>query len=213
MVINSVLIIEDLKPAMQWLVQSVQLAYTEASVSQAIDLDSAFVQVKKQTFDLVLADIGLPDGSGLDVVEYLTQHKPQTLVVITTIFDDDQHVFSALRKGAKGYILKDQDKDQLAQMLVNIESGNLPISPAIANKLLNFFNPQIPNTDLTKREKEVLVLIAKGYKVPNVAELLGIKSSTCYGYVKDIYLKLDINSRAQATLAASKMGLIDYNIE
>ncbi|HHL31592.1 MAG TPA: response regulator transcription factor [Oceanospirillales bacterium] len=210
---NSVLIIEDLQPAMQWLLQSVQLAYTEASVSQAIDLESAFAQVKKQTFDLVLADIGLPDGSGLDVVEYLTQHSPQTLVVITTIFDDDQHVFSALRKGAKGYILKDQDKDQLAQMLVNIENGNLPISAAIANKLLNFFNPQIPNTDLTKREKEVLVLIAKGYKVPNVAELLGIKSSTCYGYVKDIYLKLDINSRAQATLAASKMGLIDYNIE
>ena len=217
MAIKNVLIIEDLKPAMQWLSQSVALAYTDVNISKATNLEQAFVQVKNQSFDLALVDIGLPDGNGLDIVDYLTQHNKhnsqQTLIVITTIFDDDQHVFSALRKGAKGYILKDKDKDQLAQMLVNIELGQYPISAAIANKLLNFFNPQEPKNNLTTREKDVLMLIAKGLKVPKVAELLGIKSSTCYGYVKEIYLKLDINSRAQATLAASKMGLIDYNIE
>lgn len=217
MTINNVLIIEDLAPAMQWLMQSVQLAFDDVCISTAVDLAQAFEHVKNTTFDLVLVDIGLPDGTGLDVIDYITTHvnckRLQTTMVVTTIFDDDHHVFSALRKGAKGYILKDQDKDKLAQMLAEIEQGNLPISAAIANKLLHFFNPQMPDNSLTNREKEVLTLIAKGFKVPKVAGLLGIKNSTCYGYVKEIYMKLDINSRAQATLAASKMGLIDYSTE
>ena len=213
MAITKVLIIEDIKPVMDWLTQSVQLAFSDSEISHAINLESALKSVKENDYDLALVDIGLPDGSGLDVVDYLSQNKPNTLVVMSTIFDDDQHVFNALRKGAKGYILKDQDKDHLAQMLINIEHGQQPISAAIANKLLNFFNPQPPKNHLTNREKDVLSLIAKGFKVPKVADLLGIKSSTCYGYVKEIYIKLDINSRAQATMAASKMGLIDHNID
>ncbi len=212
MTINKVLIIEDLPPVMDWLSQSVELVYSNAEIAKAINLASAFEQVKNNDFDLALVDIGLPDGSGLDIVDYLTNNNKPTLIVMTTIFDDDQHVFSALRKGAKGYILKDQDKDQLAQMLQNIENGQQPISPAIANKLLNFFNPQRPKNNLTNREKDVLTLIAKGFKVPEASDMLGIKSSTCYGYVKEIYLKLDINSRAEATLEATKMGLIDHNL-
>ena len=212
MAMNNILIIEDLAPVMQWLEQSVNLAYVDSNITKALDLKSAMNEVKSQSFDLALVDIGLPDGSGLEVVDYLTQNKMPTMIVMTTIFDDDQHVFSALRKGARGYILKDQDKERLAQMLIDIENGQLPISPAIANKLLNFFNPQQPKNNLTNREKEVLTLIAKGIKVPQVADLLEIKKSTCYGYVKDIYLKLDINSRAEATMEASKMGLIDRNI-
>ena len=212
MSIENILIIEDLKPVRQWLLQSAQLAYANATIETASDLASALALVKTQTFDLALVDIGLPDGSGLDVVDYLTQNKKPTIMVITTIFDDDQHVFSALRKGARGYILKDKDKQQLAQMLIDIENGKLPISAAIANKLLSFFNPKMPEKDLTNREKDVLTLIAKGIKVPQAADMLGIKSSTCYGYVKDIYQKLDINSRAEATIEASKMGLIDHGL-
>ncbi len=213
MIINKVLIVEDLKPAMKWLNQSVQLAFDNAEITLAENLQQAFTKVKTKNFDLALIDIGLPDGSGLDIVDYLTAHNKETLVVMTTIFDDDQHVFSALRKGAKGYILKDKDKEMLAQMLINIKQGHLPISAAIANKLLNFFNPQPPKNSLTNRESEVLIMISKGYNVPKVAELLGIKSSTCYGYVKEIYLKLGINSRAEAAIAAGKIGLIDFSIE
>ncbi len=212
MAMNNILIIEDLAPVMNWLEQSVNIAYDGANITKAINLKSALQAVKTNAYDLALVDIGLPDGSGLDVVDYLTQNKKSTMIVMTTIFDDDQHVFSALRKGARGYILKDKDKDQLAQMLINIENGQLPISPTIANKLLNFFNPQQPKSNLTNREKEVLTLIAKGIKVPEVADLLEIKKSTCYGYVKDIYQKLDINSRSEATMEASKMGLIDRNL-
>lgn len=213
MTIKNILIIEDLAPAMKWINQSVQLAYSDATIAKATTLQQALNQVKSHYFDLALVDIGLPDGSGLDVVDYLTQNNKATLIVMSTIFDDDQHVFNALRKGAKGYILKDKDQDHLAQMLINIEQGQLPISAPIANKLLNFFNPQPPKNNLTHRECDVLKLISKGYKVPETADLLGIKSSTCYGYVKEIYTKLGINSRAEATIAAGKMGLIDFNME
>ena len=213
MQINNVLIIEDLVLAMEWLENAIVIAFPDVKIFKAVNLSEALLLVKTKVFDLALVDIGLPDGSGLDVVDYLTQNNLPTHVVVTTIFDDDEHVFSALRKGAKGYVLKDQDKDKLADMFLNIKNGQYPISAAIANKLLNFFNPKKPKHNLTEREKDVLILIAKGYKVPQVAESLGIKSSTCYGYVKDIYLKLDINSRAEASMAAGKLGLIDYTIE
>lgn len=198
---------------MKWLIHSVELVYPDADIFTSATLKDALNEIIHQDFDMALVDIGLPDGSGLDIVDYLTTHGKQTLIVMSTIFDDDQHVFSALRKGAKGYILKDQDKSQLAQMLINISNGQLPISPQIANKLLGFFNPQPVENNLTKREKEVLTLLAKGINVPKVAEMLEIKSSTCYGYVKDIYQKLNINSRAEATLQATKMGLVDYDTE
>lgn len=212
MAITNILIIEDLPHVMQWLEQSAQLAYNQANITKAGNLSSALKAVQTDEFDLALVDIGLPDGSGLDVVDYLITNKKPTMVVMTTIFADDQHVFNALRKGARGYILKDEDKDQLAQMLINIENGHLPISPSIANKLLNFFTPKQPIHQLTPREKEVLTLIAKGIKVPHASELLKIKKSTCYGYVKEIYQKLGINSRSEATMEASKMGLIDRNL-
>lgn len=213
MQINKVIIIEDLELAMTWLESSIITAFPKAKISKAINLTEAMHLVKSDVFDLALVDIGLPDGSGLDVVDYLTKNSVPTHSVVTTIFDDDEHVFSALRKGAKGYILKDQDKDKLAEMFLNIKNGQYPISAVIANKLLNFFNPQKPKHNLTEREKDVLIFIAKGYKVPQVAESLGIKSSTCYGYVKDIYRKLDINSRAEASMAAGKLGLVGYRIE
>jgi DNA-binding NarL/FixJ family response regulator len=210
--INKVLIIEDLELAMTWLESSIQSAFPESIITKAINLSEALQLVKSDVFDLALVDIGLPDGSGLDIVDYLTKINSPTHMVVTTIFDDDEHVFSALRKGAKGYVLKDRDKEELTQMFLNIKNGQYPISAVIANKLLNFFNPQKPKHNLTEREKEVLTLIAKGFKVPLVADTLGIKKSTCYGYVKDIYRKLDINSRAEASMAAGKLGLVDYSI-
>ena len=210
---QSILIIEDIPAVMKWVEQSARLSYPDAEIFKAINLSEAMNQVTERDFDMALVDIGLPDGSGMDVVDYLVKNQKETLIVMTTIFDDDQNVFNALRKGAKGYILKDQDKDQLAQLLLNIEKGQLPISPQIANKLLGFFNPKPQENQLTQREQDVLTLIAKGINVPKVAELLEIKSSTCYGYVKDIYQKLNINSRAEATLQATRMGLVNFESE
>lgn len=208
MAIKTVLIVEDLPEAQAWLKQSAQLAFTACQVVVADNLKVARDTLKDETFDLVLLDIGLPDGSGLQLIQPILQHHAGCLVVMATLFDDDTHVFTALRQGAKGYILKDQSKDDLAHMLLGIERGHYPLSPSVANKLLQFFQPATIKNDLTPREQEVLTLVAKGYAVPQVADYLTIKKSTCYGYVKDIYRKLNINSRAEAAMEAAKMGLI-----
>lgn len=208
MAIKTVLIVEDLPEAQAWLKQSAQLAFTACQVVVAENLKVARDTLKDETFDLVLLDIGLPDGSGLQLIQPILHHHAGCLVVMATLFDDDTHVFTALRQGAKGYILKDQSKDDLAQMLLGIERGHYPLSPSVANKLLQFFQPATIKNDLTPREQEVLTLVAKGYAVPQVADYLTIKKSTCYGYVKDIYRKLNINSRAEAAMEAAKMGLI-----
>jgi DNA-binding NarL/FixJ family response regulator len=206
-----VLLLEDLPHVSQWLSQSITQAFGSAvRITLAETRAEGLQQADQQSFDLALIDIGLPDGSGMDVLTRLLHQQPKCLNVMSTIFDDDQHVFQALRLGAKGYLLKDQSKAEMAGLLQGMLQGHLPISPAIANKLLNFFQPQPQSLEqpLSQRETEVLTLLAKGITVPKVAALLEIKPSTCYGYVKDIYRKLNINSRSEATLAATRMGLI-----
>lgn len=208
-----VLLIEDIPHVAEWIHQATTLAFDESEIVVANTLAEGHQAIDQKRFDLALIDIGLPDGSGMDLLDRLCREQPNCLNVMSTIFDDDQHVFSALRKGAKGYILKDQSKQDLCQMLHGITQGHYPISPGIANKLLTFFQPVQLESQLTNRETEVLTLVAKGLSVPKVSDMLSIKSSTCYGYVKDIYRKLNINSRSEATLAAAKLGLISPNSE
>ena len=205
---KTILLIEDIPHVAQWIYQALNLAFKKSQITVASTLKEGHKALDEQTYDLALIDIGLPDGSGIDLLIRLAKEQPDCLKVMSTIFDDDQHVFSALRKGAKGYILKDQSKQELSQMLCGISKGHYPISPAIANKLLHFFQPTPKDNQLTNRETEVLTLVAKGFSVPKVAQLLSIKPNTCYGYVKDIYRKLNINSRSEAALAATQLGLI-----
>jgi DNA-binding NarL/FixJ family response regulator len=134
--------------------------------------------------------------------------------VVATVFDDDAHLFPALRAGAQGYVLKDQSREQLADMLRGIVAGQPPLSPSIARRLLRQFRTvadvaAAPAESLTAREREVLGLIGKGLTVPATAQALGISRHTCVGYVKEIYRKLEVGSRAEATLAASRLGLVD----
>ncbi len=206
---KDILIVEDLPHVMVWISESVQQAFPQACLKTATTVAEAKLQVQQNAFNLVLLDIGLPDGSGLDLIPNFLESNHACLIVVSTLFDDDVHVFKALRLGAKGYILKDESKAQLSEMLFNINNGQQPISPAIANKLLNFFSPKPSTVKLSPRETEVLTAVAKGFSVPETANMLAIKKSTCYGYIKSIYNKLSINSRAEAALEATKMGLID----
>lgn len=206
---NNVLIVEDIPHVTEWLSAAVATAFPAAQITSADSLAATQERLRHTQPDLLLLDIGLPDGSGLDLMPLIKDRCPDCVVIISTLFDDDDHVFKALRLGAKGYVLKDQSKKDMAALLQGLSSGQLPISPAIANKLLLFFNPLPQANQLTPRETEVLTLIAKGLTVPRVAELLAIKSSTCYSYIKTIYQKLNINSRAEAAMEAARLGLIN----
>ena len=151
----------------------------------------------------------MPDGDGTRVIEALNLLDPAPVIVVASIHDDDRHLFPALQAGAQGYLLKDQPMDQLAANLRGILSGNPPLSPAIARRLLGFFKDAAPGGEsLTAREREALGLLAKGMKISEMAAAMGITRHTASDYVKNVYRKLNVSSRAQATLHAVRMGLI-----
>ncbi len=165
-------------------------------------------------FRLALVDLSLPDGTGLDVLRQLVPRQPECTVVVATIHDDDEHVFSALRAGAHGYLHKDEPPDRLVAQLQGIREGRPPLSPAIARRILGYFHqPQPvpaaePTIDLTPREREVLSLLGRGLSIAVIARELAISPYTVGDHVKNIYRKLDITSRAEAALQARDLGLL-----
>jgi DNA-binding NarL/FixJ family response regulator len=160
--------------------------------------------------DIALIDLGLPDGSGVELIEFIQHRAPATLCIVASIYHDDGHIFPALRAGAQGYLLKDQPIQSIVAALTGIAAGQPPLSPAIARRMLSFFQPDpaLPDPALTERETEVLRLIAKGMTQAETARLLGISQHTVAGYVKELYRKLNVSSRAEAALLARDLGLV-----
>lgn len=208
---GSILIIDDLQDAILWLTAACQQAFPDATVSSVENLEEALSALASAAPDLALVDLGLPDGSGNDFIAAAARTRPETICVVTTVFGDDQHLFTALRAGAHGYLLKDRDQESLADLLRGIVEGRPPLSPAIARRLLDHFHalPEEPDAGLTAREREILTLLAKGLTVGEAAKLLDITSNTAAGYVKNVYRKLNVSSRAEATVEAARRGLID----
>ena len=236
------LIVEDLPDAQAWLMAATRTAFPGIALTSVDCLADARAAAAACDFDIALIDLGLPDGDGMELIRALAD--TDTVCVVTTVFSDDTHVFGALQAGAGGYILKDRDRDSIAELLRGIAAGQPPLSPAIARRLLRHFqlSDSVPlvqasavppaqaaasnavvvptgrdsatdrkaedDVQLTAREREVLMLIAKGYAVAKVAQLLGITYNTAAGYVKAIYRKLDVSSRAEAALEASRRGLV-----
>jgi DNA-binding NarL/FixJ family response regulator len=208
------LLLEDLPDVAGWLATLLRDRFPGVEVAHASTLaeglrllDGGFLA------DLALVDLGLPDGNGTTLIRALAQRQPGCIIVVTTLFGDDAHVFPALRAGAHGYLLKDQPEDKLAAALDGVLRGEPPLSPAIAQRLLRVFNappePTHPDAEqLTAREREVLVLVSKGCRLPELAERLQISRHTVSDHLKHIYRKLNINSRAEATLEAARMGLV-----
>ncbi|MCW5654394.1 response regulator transcription factor [Hydrogenophaga sp.] len=208
---QSALILEDHLHAQDWLAQALAESFHGIAITRADTCAQARSHLAHMRPDIALIDLELPDGSGIDIVADLAQTQPACMTVVTTIFDDDEHLFASLRAGARGYLLKDQTVAELVGMLQRIAQGQPPLSPAIARRLLAQFRSTAstpPPVALSARESEVLAVIAQGHTLPEVAQLLGLSRHTVSGYVKDIYRKLNINSRAEATLEAARRGLI-----
>lgn len=170
--------------------------------------------MQAQCFDLALCDLGLPDGDGTDVVARLHELQPEVLSVVVTIHDDDEHLFPALQAGAYGYILKEQPRELIIEQLQRIAQGEPPLSPSIARKVIKYFasmpkpvTDNLPEVSLTERESEVLLRVAKGYTLPEIGVQLGLSRHTIADYVKQIYRKLNVSSRAEAALEAQRLGL------
>lgn len=206
------LVVEDNPETRQWLVKCVRTAFSELEVIEAQTLAQAMESIQLYELSMALVDLGLPDGSGLDVIQALQQDQPGCYVVVATIYDDDRNLFTALKAGARGYILKDQDRDRIVSYLQGIRKDQPPLSPASSLRLINHFNNKGSarrDVRLTPREEEVLCLIAKGCSVDQSAELLNLSADTIKGYVKSVYAKLGVSNRSEVTLEAIRLGIIE----
>lgn len=207
---NRVLIVEDLCPTRAWLCELVRAAIKPTHLAEADTLAEAQSLIDAQQFDLALIDLGLPDGNGVELIRRLSSDQSGCISIVATLFDDDRHLFPALRAGAKGYLLKDEPHESLSQKLQQILRGGTALSDAAAHRMIAFFHESAQDQmPLTVREQEVLRLIALGQTVARCAQTLRISPHTAAGYVKEVYRKLGISSRSEATLEAIKMGLIE----
>jgi DNA-binding NarL/FixJ family response regulator len=211
------LLVEDQPTTRDWMLGALASAFPGIGIVTAASLKQANACLDAATgsdgvgFTLALIDLGLPDGSGVELVRRLVAEAPETLPIVATIYDDDAHLFEAIAAGARGYLLKDEEADLLVGYLRRIELGEPPLSPAIAHRILGHFRtPAAAQSDaagLTGREVETLTLLSKGLTVAEVATQLGLKPQTIASYVKVIYQKLNITSRAEATREAIRRGL------
>jgi DNA-binding NarL/FixJ family response regulator len=210
------LLIEDQQPTREWMHAIVLQAFpgmtvtTAASVKEALAcLDDALKQ--ENGFALALVDLGLPDGSGIEIVRRIAALHPATLAVVATVYDDDAHLFEAITAGARGYLLKSEERELLIGYLRRIDQGEPPLSPTIAHRMLaHFRNRNALTADdaaLSPRENETLMLLARGLTVAETASHLGLTRNTVASYVKLIYQKLNVGSRAEATREAVRRGL------
>lgn len=184
-------------------------------VSEAASCAEARAQLPIALPDVLLVDLGLPDGDGADIILQASQLANAPAIMVITVFGDEQRVLRAIRSGASGYLLKSDTAQDICASIDELLKGGAPISPVIARYLIRHFqekaDPQIPeiqSTTLSERELEVLRLAAKGYTYQEVADLLGISVNTVGTHTRVVYRKLAVGSRSEALFEATRLGLV-----
>lgn len=173
--------------------------------------------------DVVLTDLGLPDGHGVEVIRHALQRFPMCDVMVVTMFGDDGNIIDSIAAGATGYLLKDALLEQIAACILQVRAGGSPISPAIARRVLQRFRidakpcaesvkptraDAAQHDPLSARETEILRLVAKGLSFKEVGEVLSISSHTVITHIKRVYSKLEVHSRGEAVYEAGQLGLL-----
>jgi DNA-binding NarL/FixJ family response regulator len=158
---------------------------------------------------LILLDLRMPGGDGLTAIRKLTARDPHPHILVITMFEDDDSVFAALRAGARGYVLKDTEDEEMTRAVLAVGHGEAIYSPAIATRIMAFFAGRTaePFPGLSHSERNVLRLMARGRKNEEIAADLSLSSKTVRNYVSNIFGKLHVASRAQAIVRARDAGL------
>ena len=176
-------------------------------------MGDGLLALKKYKPDILLTDIGLPDGSGIEIIKAINQQNLDCEAMVISGFQDEHVVFDALEAGAKAYILKHDDSQKVTDAILAMMNGGAPISPLIARLMLQKFQTPVQqeiavHEALTERQIKILKLVSQGFTSKEIAEKLGITYYTVTTHIKNIYNKLQVNSRTEALHEAMKMGLI-----
>ena len=216
--ITRVSVVEDDPVMRNLLSETIEACDDLVLVSVADNAVSASALIDAGGYDVLLCDLGLPDGSGIDLIKREAQLARDTDILVITVFANQRKVLDAVRAGARGYLLKDEHMEDCMEAIRDIRRGGSPISPIIARQLLKQIAPDTAGaatseeppleTPLSAREYEVLTLLARGYSNAECAELLSISSNTVGTHIKKIYRKLNVSNRMEAVYEASSKGLL-----
>jgi DNA-binding NarL/FixJ family response regulator len=231
----SIIIIEDEPEFRRRFSQIIESEPTMRLAGVAATRRDAQVLVDREDFDVMLIDLGLPDGSGIDLIRNVSRRKPDVDIMVVTVFGDEQHVVASIEAGATGYILKDSTPADVISCIRLLRAGGSPVSPVVARSVLRAIRSRIgmanlspPNTltantntnlgratglsgdnnPLSARETEILQLLAKGMSFNEIGDILGISPHTVTAHIKKIYRKLAVHSRGEAVYEAGQLGLL-----
>ena len=197
-------IVEDSRGTRESLTELIGRAPGLRCVGAHANGEAALRSIPTETPDVVLMDINLPGMSGIECVARLKTRLPKLQVLMLTTYEESDLIFDSLRSGASGYLLKNMPPAELIQAVEQVHSGGAPMSMQIARKVVTHFQQiKQPSSDvekLTKREHEILALLAKGYLYKEIADQLGITLSTVRAHLHTVYEKLHVQSRTQAVV-------------
>ncbi|MFT4049023.1 MAG: response regulator transcription factor [Solirubrobacterales bacterium] len=178
-------------------------------VGEAGDGSEALDLAERSDFDVVLMDLRMPGINGIDATRKITAADPDAKVIVLTMFEDDDSVFAAMRAGARGYLLKGAEREDILRAVRAVGSGDAVFGPTIASKLMDFFAaaPRTVFPELTDREREILELIAQGKSNVQIADRLALSLKTIRNHVSNIFNKLQVADRAAAIAKARDAGL------
>jgi len=210
----TVAVIEDDPVMSDILCDAVAACEDMTLIARSDNMQDATGMIKAGGYDVLLCDLGLPDGSGIDLIRQEAATGRDTDILVVTMFANQKNILDAVRAGARGYLLKDEQIESCIEAIRNIRQGGSPISPIIARQLLKQITPEQSENPspvvmpLTDREYEVLNLLSRGLSNADCADVLSISSNTVGTHIKNIYRKLEVNSRAEALFEASSKGLL-----
>jgi DNA-binding NarL/FixJ family response regulator len=210
----SVLIVEDDARFREAFAHAIELAGDMTLIGSAPDYASGLALLGKAP-DVLLVDLQLPDGNGIDLIREAARRVPDCDVMVVTIFGDERHVLESIEAGATGYLLKDLPPAELVEQIRVLHAGGSPVSPIIARQLLTRFaasaEPRSSGAEtplLSEQETRVLTLSAKGFSYDEIAALMQVSRHTVQTYVKRSYRKLQVNSKVDALDEARRLRLI-----
>ncbi len=212
--IYSILIVEDEAEVRQRLVETIDSHPDFQLVAECASEADGIRELLARRPDVLLTDLGLPDGSGINIIKAIQQNQLDCEAMVITGFQDEHHVFSALAAGARGYIYKYDDEQSVTGGILAMLNGGAPISPVIARLVLDKFRPETTPTpehpeSLTERQLKILKMVSQGFSSKEIAQKLDISYYTVTTHIKNIYSKLQVNSRTEALHEAVKLGLLE----